>query len=118
MAKADSKQGLAINPKNHPAKTRLLLRNQFCGGDVFEAVVVEWSPLGRVRLRHQNGWTSWLDPPYLVEVLPPPAPVGKIFSGPESDALWESIGEARSNPELRAAVYKLACACQELEELT
>ena len=111
MAKA---QDIIINRYDHPAGTRVLLRNQLCG-DAYEAVVVEWSLLGRVKLRLQNGTQTWRDSAYLVEVLTPLPPTGKIFSGPDSMALWDAINEARSIPELRAAVYKLACACQELE---
>jgi hypothetical protein len=38
-----------------------------------------------------------------------------LFSGPGSVDLWEKINAARTNAELRRAVYLLACRCQELE---
>lgn len=116
MAKSADSKGRAINSRKHPAGTRLLLRTGLYSGEPYEATVVEWSPGNRVCLRMTTGIELWIDrPPFLVEVLPPPITAGEIFTGPDSDALWEAISTANAIPELRAALYKLACACQELE---
>lgn len=38
-----------------------------------------------------------------------------IFSGARSEDLWRHINGATNSAKLRAAIYLLACHCQELE---
>ena len=41
-----------------------------------------------------------------------------IFSGDDSEHLWDAIGDTQEvSPNVHDAIYLLGCRCQELEEL-
>ncbi len=65
-----------LNPKDHPAGTRLIVRHTWqVENEIIEAVITEWSPSGRVQLAVNREALKWHAVPlttYVVlEVLPP-----------------------------------------------
>jgi hypothetical protein len=65
-----------LTPEAHPAGTRVLVRNGPSRyADLYEAMVMEWSPAGRVRLSFSGGVEDWREEiPFFVEALPAKQP--------------------------------------------
>lgn len=68
---------MVLNQKNAPIGTRLLMGSLSSERDVAEAVVLEWSPKGYVKVRYTQGQDIWLAPIsqneyYIVDILNTP----------------------------------------------
>lgn len=109
------------NPEQHPAGTRLLWRPR-TSYHTWEVTVVEWSPAGRAKLRHESGAETWEDiedvqRSEVLEVLPG-RPTAESHRGarPQSPGLQALHDRFVGDDPERIASYERALADAQVEE--
>lgn len=68
-----------LNPKQHPAGHRYLLRESWIRDDICEATLIEWSKNGHAKVRWAaSDFKVWLEADDMPEVIEDLGPAGRI----------------------------------------